>query len=111
MSTIATRWSRSRCNSVTRARRRGSSSPLGGVSSVAGGVVGAGGSVCSFVLGLVRVELVAVESDHAVATHLLGHVECVVGRAHERLAVLDLRVRPPRHTEARRALEGAAVEG
>jgi hypothetical protein len=41
------------------------------------------GCVCSIFGGLVRVELVAVEADHAVAPPLLGHIERIVGRSHE----------------------------
>src|SRR5690348_3754481 len=109
MSTMATRWSRSRCSSATRARRRASSSLAAGDPSV--GIAVDAGFVCSIVGGLVLVELVAVEPDHPVAAGLLGHVQRIVGHADERVTVADLRVWPPSHPEAGRPLRGAAREG
>ena len=56
------------------------------------------------------VELFAVEADDAIAASLLGHVERVVRRPHQRLAVPDPGVRPGRDAEARRAAEGTTFE-
>jgi hypothetical protein len=58
----------------------------------------------------VLVELFAVEADDAIAASLLGHVERVVCRPHQRLAVPNSGVRPGRDAEARRAAEGTTFE-
>src|SRR3712207_5433168 len=58
----------------------------------------------------VLVELLAVEPDDAVPARLLRHVERVIRRPDQGLAVPDPRVRHCRDPEARRALEGAPLE-
>src|SRR6185369_4246410 len=106
MSTMATRWSRSRCSSATRARSRAISSSRPESSSVGGGIM----FVCSILRRDVLVELVAVEANHLVPTRLLGDVQGVVGRFHERVAVGDAWMRPRSNAKAHGALQGAAVE-
>src|SRR5688572_33386460 len=58
----------------------------------------------------VLVELLAVETDNAIATGFLGHVERVVRCSDQRLTVPDSGMGPGRDAEARRAPEGAALE-
>src|SRR4051812_28226967 len=107
MSTMATRWLRSRSRSATRASRRCTSSA--GCCCLAGGEIWSGWSV-SILGGLVRVEFLAVETDDLVAPRLLGDVQRIVGRAHEVITLLDLRMGPARDAKAGRALEGPSGE-
>src|ERR1051326_2743721 len=58
----------------------------------------------------VRVEGVAIEADHAVATRLLGNVERVVRRANQCVATANSGVGPSGDAEARCPLDRAAVE-
>ena len=58
--------------------------------------------------GLVRVELVAVEANDAIASRFLCDVERVVGGSHQGVALFHLWVRPSRHAKAGRAREGSA---
>src|SRR5689334_22030067 len=138
MSTTATRWSRSRWSSAIRARSEAISAscscaiawrvrgvpiavvgaPVAGApvaGAVAFGAEYAVGDVDVLLLlaiGLdMGVELGTVEADHLVAPRLLRDVEGVVGRLHERVAPADARMRPRRHPEAARPVDGAAVEG
>src|SRR5690349_23264703 len=57
-----------------------------------------------------RVELVAVEADHAVAPRLLGDVQGIIRRANQCIAIRDAWVGPSGDTEARRPLQGTTVE-
>ena len=57
-----------------------------------------------------RVEFVAIETYDPVSARLLGNVQCLIGRAHQAIAMLNARVRPRGHAEARRALNRAALE-
>src|SRR4051812_17101535 len=107
MSTMATRWSRSRCSSATRALSRATSSSRPESSSVGGGIM----FVCSILRRDVLVELCAVESNDLVATRFLGDVEGLVSRLHESVAVRDAGVWPCGDSKARRALQGTAFEG
>src|SRR6185437_2036171 len=106
MSTTATRWSRSRSSSATRARKEAIVSPVpdGGSSR--------GRSTTMLVMGFpdVRGELGAGVPDDAVASRSLGHVECVVGGLQQRVAIHQSRVRPGRDTAADRCLERASLE-
>src|SRR4051794_5097860 len=113
MSTIAARWSRSRSRVATCARRRATSSSGEGGSVLWGGWARSGGSACvgSILPGLVRVELGPVEADDAIASHLLRDVQRVVGRADQRVALPNLRVRPAGDAEAGRATQRASGEG
>jgi hypothetical protein len=51
------------------------------------------------------VELLTVETDDAIAAGLLGHVERIVRRPDQRLAIPNPGMRPGRDAEARRAAE------
>jgi hypothetical protein len=59
----------------------------------------------------VLVEGLAGESNDAVPTRFLRHVQRVIGSFDESVTVLDPRMRPGRHTAAHRPLQCPAVEG
>src|SRR5262245_17511811 len=121
MSTIATRWSRSRCSSLTRARRRATSSSLPSESGVGdrwgwdvgdwfGGIAYVASGVFSIFCRDVLVELVAVEPYDAVAACLLRHIQRIVRGPHETFAVPNARVGPSGHTETRRTADRDILE-
>src|SRR3954469_14549073 len=111
MSTMASRWLRSRWSSATRSRSRATSSPCGGSSSVFGSAEVWSGCSVSILVGLVRVELIAVEADDFVAAGFLGDVQGVVRGSHEVVTLIDPRVWPSRHAKAGRAREGPTGKG
>src|SRR3954470_18732183 len=118
MSTTATRLSRSRCSSATRARRRGSSSGSAGAPELSAGFPAVAGPLSLGVLlkgwltvrGCVRVEFVAVESNDTIPAGFLCHVQRVVRGAHQAVAVRHARMRPSGHAEACRPTDRPAVE-
>src|SRR5437868_1711121 len=112
ISTIATKWSRSRCSSATRALSRATSSSLPPDSFIgnAGRCDSVSWSVWSIVRRKVLVELVAVETNDPVSARLLRDVQRVIGGAHEHITVADARVRPGGNTEASRAADLRPVE-
>src|SRR5450432_1916280 len=104
MSTTATRWSRSRSSSATRAR-----STL--VSSAGPRCSSTNCSVRMLIIDVlhVLVEYVAIELYDNVSSGRLGDIERIVGRLHELLPGMDAGMLPPCDPDADRALECAAV--